>query len=202
MKFVKPPFFLKWLYPQATYHRSRKERTIYLTFDDGPIPEITPWVLDILAQYNAKATFFCVGENISKHWDIFARIRREGHEIGNHTFNHLKGWDCDDLAYYENTAKCNELAHTRLFRPPYLRARHRQLTYLKQQYEIIFFDVLSYDFDSNTTTEQCYHNVMNNVKNGSIVVFHDNLKAEPRLRYTLPRVLEQLSQQGYSFSPL
>lgn len=202
MNFVKPPFFLKWIYPQVTWHRSRKERKVYLTFDDGPIPEVTPWVLDTLARYGAKATFFCVGENITKHPEIYERIRKEEHEVGNHTFNHLKGWDHEDVTYYENVNKCNELTHTNLFRPPYLRATRKQLRHLKQHYEIIFFDVLSYDFDNNITAEQCYNNVINNTKNGSIIVFHDNLKAYTRLKQTLPRVLATLSQQGYSFSSL
>jgi peptidoglycan/xylan/chitin deacetylase (PgdA/CDA1 family) len=175
---------------------------VFLTFDDGPIPEITPWVLDTLAQYNAKATFFCVGENIAKHPDIFARIIEEGHRAGNHTYNHLKGWDTDDKTYYENIEKCNALTKDVLFRPPYLRATRQQLNQLKSHYEIIFFDVLSYDFDEKTNEQTCYRNVMANVKNGSIVVFHDNKKAFPRLQYVLPRVLKKLAQQGYSFRSL
>lgn len=202
MNFVRPPFFLKWIYPQATYHRSQHERTVYLTFDDGPIPEITPWVLDTLAQYNAKATFFCVGENIVKHPEVFERIQKEGHQVGNHTFNHLKGWKCDAATYYENVAKCDDLIHSKLFRPPYLRSTRRQLNHLKKDYEIIFFDVLSYDFDERISETECYNNVINNYKNGSIIVFHDNIKAFPRLRYTLPRLLEKLNEEGYSFSSL
>jgi len=202
MKFVKPPFFLRWIYPQATWHRSRKKKAIYLTFDDGPIPEITLWVLDTLAKYNAKATFFCVGENITKHPDIFARIQSEGHQVGNHTFNHIKGWDHDTQTYVENVLQCNELTQTNLFRPPYLRATKKQLRLLKKQFEIVYFDVLSYDFDSSLAPETCYKNVIHNIKNGSIVVFHDNIKAIPRLRYALPRVLEKLSREGFLFSQL
>lgn len=202
MSFVKPPFFLRWIYPQATWHRSRKEKIVYLTFDDGPIPNITPWILDILAEYNAKATFFCVGENIVKHPEIFERIKSEGHQVGNHTFNHIKGWDHDDDVYFENIQRCQELTQTNLLRPPYLRATRKQLRQLKKNFEIVYFDVLSYDFDTRISPEKCYRNVVDNVRNGSIVVFHDNVKAIPRLEHTLPLVLEKLSREGYSFSQL
>ncbi len=202
MYFVKPPFFLRWIYPQVTWHKSRKTKAIFLTFDDGPIPEITPWVLDILAQYHAKATFFCVGENIEKYPDIFERIKREGHRVGNHTFNHLRGWDHTDQTYFDNIKKCNELTKTNLLRPPYLQAKRSQLQYLKNYFDIIYCDVLSYDYDTRVSPEKCYKNVINNVKNGSIVVFHDNIKAIPRLKHTLPLVLEKLHKKGFSFSQL
>lgn len=202
MNFVKPPFFLRWIYPQVTWHKSRKTKVLYLTFDDGPIPEVTPWILDTLAQYHAKATFFCVGENIEKHPDIFERIKREGHQVGNHTFNHLSGWHHTDQIYFDNIKKCNDLTGTRLFRPPYLQAKRRQLRHLHNHFDIIYCDVLSYDYDTRVTPQKCYENVVNNVKNGSIIVFHDNVKALSRLKYTLPLALEKWGKEGFLFSQL
>src|SRR5690606_26329874 len=202
MNFVKPPFFLHWIYPQVTWHKSRKEKVLYLTFDDGPIPEITPWILDVLAQYDAKATFFCVGENVERYPDIFERIKREGHQIGNHTFNHLSGWHHPDQIYYDNIQKCNTLTGTHLFRPPYLQAKRRQLRHLHGYYDIIYCDVLSYDYDTRISPEKCYENVINNSTNGSIIVFHDNIKAFPRLKYTLPLALDKWRKEGFLFSQL
>lgn len=131
MYFVRSPFFLRWYYPQVTWNKSRQDKTLYLTFDDGPIPEITPWILDTLTKHNAKATFFCVGENIYKNPDIFKRLKAEGHQVGNHTYNHLKGWKYSDKEYIQNVEKCQELTKTNLFRPPYARAKKSQLNILK-----------------------------------------------------------------------
>ena len=202
MKFVRPPFFLKWIYPQATFRRPADTPTVYLTFDDGPIPEVTPWVLDTLAIYQAKATFFCVGENVTRHPAIFERLEGEGHAVGNHTYNHLKGWDTSETEYLQNVAACDQVVDSRLFRPPYLRATRRQLAHLKQAYEIVFFDVLSYDFDPQVSAEQCYRNVVDNVRNGSIIVFHDNQKAFNTLQDCLPKILAELTSRGYSLSSL
>lgn len=202
MKFVRPPFFLKCLYPQATFRRSAKAPVVFLTFDDGPIPEVTPWVLDTLAKHQAKATFFCVGENAVRNPALFDRLRDEGHAVGNHTYNHLKGWNTPDDTYLRNVEACNDVLDSPLFRPPYLRATRRQLDLLKRSYEIIFFDVLSYDFDPQVSAEKCYRNVVDKVRNGSIIVFHDNLKAFPTLQGCLPQILSELTSRGYSFSPL
>jgi len=202
MYFVQSPFFLRWLYPNVTWNKSREKKIIYLTFDDGPIPEITPWILDTLAAYNAKATFFCVGENIIKHPHIFQRLLQEGHQVGNHTYNHLKGWDYSDEEYLENVRKCQELTKTSLFRPPYARAKKSQLKVLKDQFEIIYWDVLSGDFDLQLTPEKCYANIQRNTKNGSIIVMHDNIKAIPRVQYALPLLLAYFTQKGYLFETL
>lgn len=202
MYFVNAPFFLRWYYPDVTWNKSRADKTLYLTFDDGPIPEITPWILDVLAQYNIKATFFCVGENISKHPYIYQRLVDEGHRIGNHTYNHLKGWDQEDNYYVENVYKCHALTQSNLFRPPYARAKKSQLKKLKKDFQFIYWDVLSGDFDLELTPKKCFQNVINYTKNGSIIVFHDNIKAIPRVQYALPKVIDYFLEKGYSFATL
>lgn len=202
MYFINAPFFLRWYYPKVTFNRTRKEKKVYLTFDDGPIPEITPWVLDTLKAYQIKATFFCVGENINRNKSLFDRLLAEGHSLGNHTYNHLKGWETSDNEYLENVQMCQALTQTRLFRPPYARAKKSQLRALSKSYEIIYWDVLSGDFDEALSPEACFQNVIKYTKNGSIIVFHDNIKAIPRLTYALPKVIRHLLAKGYSFETL
>ena len=202
MYFIHAPFFLRWYYPNVIWNKSRQDKKLYLTFDDGPIPEITPWILDTLNQYHVKATFFCVGENIKKHPDIFERLIREGHQVGNHTFNHLKGWNHSDEEYLENVQRCHELTTSPLFRPPYARAKKSQLKKLESDFQIIYWDVLSGDFDTRITAEKCFQNVINYTKNGSIIVFHDNIKAIPRVKFALPKVLEYFLAKGYTFDTL
>lgn len=202
MYFVNAPFFLRWMYPNVTWNRSRLDKKIYLTFDDGPIPEITPWILDLLQEHQIKATFFCVGENIVKHPTIYQRLIREGHRIGNHTFNHLKGWDTPDDIYFQNIELCQQHTQSNLFRPPYARATKSQINLLNKEYELIYYDVLSGDFDLKLSPEQCYKNVLKHTKNGSIIVFHDNLKAIPRVKYALPRVIAHFLEKGYTFDTL
>lgn len=193
---------LKNLYSSATWRVSAFQKKIYLTFDDGPIPEITPWVLDVLKQHNATATFFCVGDNIKKHPAIYNRILHEKHRIGNHTFNHINGWNTDTPTYIENIEKCAAVAATNLFRPPYGKLKPSQVRWLKKSYTIIMWDVLSGDYDKNTTPEQCLQNVCNNTRSGSIIVFHDSQKAFKNLEYTLPRFLHYAQEQGYEFERL
>lgn len=202
MYFVNAPFFLRWLYPKVTFNRTRKEKKVYLTFDDGPIPEITPFILDTLEKHQIKATFFCVGENIEKNRTIFDRIVAQGHRIGNHTYNHLKGWDHDDNVYLENINKCQQLTKSDLFRPPYARAKKSQLAKLNQEYEIIYWDVLSGDFDQTISPQKCFQNVKRHSKNGSIIVFHDNIKAIDRVSYALPKTITFLQEKGYTFATL
>ncbi|KGE13586.1 polysaccharide deacetylase [Sphingobacterium deserti] len=202
MYFVNAPFFLRWFYPSVTFNRSRKEKKIYLTFDDGPIPEVTPFILNTLAKHKIKATFFCVGENIIKHNDIFQRILREGHAVGNHTYHHLKGWDTEDERYLKNIEQCQQLTRTSLFRPPYARAKKSQLKRLYLQFEVVFWDVLSGDFDQTLSPEKCYQNVIRHSKNGSIIVFHDNVKAIPRVQYALPLTIAHFLEKGFSFEKL
>ncbi|MFD1769049.1 polysaccharide deacetylase family protein [Sphingobacterium suaedae] len=202
MYFVNAPFFLRWYYPNVTFNKSRSEKKIYLTFDDGPVPEATTFVLDTLARFQIKATFFCVGDNVQKHPVLFDRILKEGHQVGNHTYNHLKGWDTEDHVYLQNVQSCQDLTKTNLFRPPYARAKKSQLRQLDKHFQIIFWDVLSGDFDESLTPEKCLQHIINHTKNGSIIVFHDNPKAMPRMSYALPKAIAYLQTKGYTFDTL
>jgi len=205
MYLIKSPFLLKWYYPSLLWNKSRTNKVIYLTFDDGPIPNVTDFVLKTLKAFNAKATFFCIGDNIVKHPEVYAKVVNAGHAIGNHTFNHLKGWNTDDETYIENTLKCQFLTQTNLFRPPYGRIKKSQISNLKSQIpnlEIVMWDVLSGDFDTSLSPKKCYQNVIKNTENGSIIVFHDSLKAFDRLAYALPKVLKYFSEKGFTFSTL
>lgn len=205
MYLVKSPRLLKWYYPSLTWNKSRNKKVIYLTFDDGPIPDVTEFVLKTLKTFNAKATFFCIGQNISKYPDIFQQLKNDGHSIGNHTFNHLRGWDTADNLYLENFLQCQEQTDSDLFRPPYGRIKKSQIKAIRKLYpkiRIIMWDVLSGDFDLNLSPETCYNNVLKNTTNGSIVVFHDSLKALDRMQYALPKVLEYFGKEGYSFEKL
>ncbi len=205
MYLVKTPWLLKKLYPALTWHKSRNSRSIFLTFDDGPIPIVTPFVLKILKQHHAKATFFCIGDNVNRHPDIYGQVVADGHRIGNHTYNHLKGWKTADDVYCNNFMECEHLVHSPLFRPPYGRIKRSQvrgLKTIKPNLQIIMWDVLSGDFDSKLTPEDCLQNVLRHTENGSVVVFHDSLKAFPRLEYVLPRAMEYWSMQGYKFEVL
>jgi len=202
MHIVKAPFLLRSFYPEATWNKSRREKKIYLTFDDGPIPEVTPWILDVLNDLNVKATFFCVGENVQKNPAILQRLLREGHAVGNHTMNHLKGWDTALETYLANVENCQRLLQTTLFRPPYGRAKKSQLKVLKEHYEIIMWDVLTGDYDARISPEQCLKNAVKYTKNGSIIVFHDNVKSFTNVQYALPRMIERLRKKGYEFALL
>jgi len=184
------PRFIQRLYPERVWAFPNKRDSVYLTFDDGPIPEVTPWVLDELKNHNATATFFCIGENAKKHPEIFQRIIAEGHAVGNHTFNHLNGWKTETSEYIENTLLAEKLIASKLFRPPYGKITSKQAKQLQQKgFKIIMWDVLSYDFDTTISEKKCLQSVLKNIKPGSIVVFHDSLKAEKNLRYVLPKVL-------------
>jgi len=220
MHLVKPPLLLKWLYPTLTWNKSRTERIVYLTFDDGPVPNVTEFVLNTLKSFHIKATFFCIGDNIQKYPLIFERIKNEDHSVGNHTFNHLNGWKTDTNTYIQNFLKCQEISGTPLFRPPYGRITQSQIRHLKAlvsptsattpatyhphppSLQIVMWDVLSRDFDTRCSPEQCYQNVIRHTGNGSIIVFHDSLKAFPRLEYALPRAIEYLLHAGYRFGKL
>jgi len=205
MYLVKTPWLLKKLYPNLLWDADRSSRCIYLTFDDGPIPIVTPFVLNILKQYNAKATFFCIGDNVNKHPDIFEQVKNDGHAIGNHTYNHLKGWATDDQTYLNNFLLADKLLDTKLFRPPYGRMKRSQVKLLqntKPGLQMVMWNILSADFDVNITPEKCLDNVMKNTKSGDIVLFHDSLKAKERMQYALPRALEIWSREGYEFDVL
>jgi len=253
MYFVKTPWWLKKFYPQLIWNKARTTKTIFLTFDDGPIPIVTPWVIKTLKSFNAKATFFCIGDNIQKHYAIFLQLKADGHAIGNHTYNHLKGWATADDVYVNNFNKCQTLTQTNLFRPPYGRIKRSQIREiqnlkfkiqnqesknskiknqkLNQQLttnysplstnhslvptttnfplatnhlplpnqKIIMWDVLSGDFDIKLSPEICLKHVLKHTENGSIVVFHDSLKAWDRLEYVLPKALAYWQKLGFKF---
>ncbi len=202
MYLIKTPKFIQTLFPNFIWNIDTVQNEIFLTFDDGPIPEVTPWVLETLESYGAKATFFCVGENVQKHPDIFDMIVDAGHAIGNHTFNHLAGWSTDNIRYFHNIRKCAHLTKTDLFRPPYGRIRPSQAQFLTRHYKIIMWDVLSGDFDQNITKEECASNVLQKCGSGSIVVFHDSLKAQRNMKYALLTTLDHFSALGYTFNKL
>jgi len=202
MYLVKTPQFIQNLFPNFTWRVPTQEKQLFLTFDDGPIPEVTPWVLEQLAAYNAKATFFCVGDNIRKHRDVFDAVVENGHTVGSHTFNHLDGWATDNIPYFHNVRHSANMVDSTLFRPPYGRLKPKQAQFLMRHYQIVMWDVLSADFDANISREQCLKNVTKNAGPGSIVVFHDNIKAIERLEYALPRVLEHFTSLGYVFQSL
>ena len=202
MYLVKTPNLVQALMPAYLWHISTEEKILYLTFDDGPVPEVTPWVLERLAAFQAKATFFCVGENVQRHPAIFRQLLAEGHSAGNHTFNHLNGWHTENLAYFHNIRHCARLVKSNLFRPPYGRLRPAQRAFLERHYRIVMWDVLSGDFDPYLSPEACLENVLENTQPGSIVVLHDSLKADAKLRFVLPRLLEHFSGLGYRFEAL
>lgn len=199
---VKTPFWLRAIYPRLVWHKKRTERTLYLTFDDGPIPVVTPAILKILKNHGIKATFFCVGDNIRKHPEIFKEIKEQGHSVGNHTYHHLNGWKTSTEDYIKDVQKCQEYTQSPLFRPPYARGTFAQYKLLYPYYQIIMWDVMSGDFDTKISPEQCLKNVIDTTENGSIIVFHDNEKAASRVLYALPKAIEFWKEQGYSFETL
>ncbi len=199
------------LYPSLLWNMPRDQDTIYLSFDDGPHPEITAWVLEMLNEYNAKATFFCVGENIDKYPAVFKKLIYEGHSFGNHTHNHLKGWKISTSQYLENVLEAEAVIsrftkHTKdqkLFRPPYGKIKPSQVKRLQLlNYKIVMWDSLSADFDASISAEDCFNNVIENSKAGSIVVFHDSEKASEKLKKVLPKVLAYYSEKGFNFKGL
>ncbi|MBP0902602.1 polysaccharide deacetylase family protein [Mariniflexile gromovii] len=215
---VKTPLVAKKMFPNYVWDIATDDKVIYLTFDDGPTPEITNWVLNTLKAYNAKATFFCIGNNVEKHPDIFQNILNEGHAIGNHTQNHLKGWKTKATEYLKNIAEAektinNQIPNSKfvnrqssiinLFRPPYGQITHKQgKALLELGYKIIMWDVLSFDWEKDVSKETCLKNVTSNATNGSIIVFHDSVKASRNMEFALPKVLEYFTEKGFTFEVL
>ena len=234
LSIVKTPKAARRLFPAALWKVRTREKKLYLTFDDGPIAEVTPQVLDLLKQYKAKASFFCIGKNVAANPDIYHRIIAEGHTIGNHTYDHLNGWQVQNDTYFENIEQCadqlesmepslaeavshhtlsprtaevshiaeEEEAQPRFFRPPYGKLTLTQYNKLKKMYRIVMWDVLSFDFDLKITREQVLDNVLRNTVAGSIIVFHDSLKAMDKMLYALPQILEHYTSEGYKFETL
>ncbi len=196
------PSWIQKLFPTLTWEMPDSTNTVYLTFDDGPHPEITPWVIEQLDQYNMKASFFCVGDNARKHPETLQQITQKGHQLGNHTMHHIKGWKTSTADYLKDIQLCEEYLQTNLFRPPYGRITRQQIKALKNDYKIVMWSLLSCDFDQSLNCESALHGLKNKTKNGSIVVFHDSLKAEKNLRYLLPKYLEFLHNKGYTCKTL
>ena len=208
---VKTGKVIKQLFKGYVWDIPTAQKVAYLTFDDGPTPDVTEFVLDVLAQHNIKATFFCIGNNIEKHPDIFRQVIDAGHTIANHTYNHLNGWKAGFDSYMDNVWKCEESITSRhiefrgnkLFRPPYGKIKSSQARALREQgYRIIMWDVLSADFDRTITPERCLQNIVRNVQSGSVIIFHDSVKAAVNMRYALPRAIEILKEKGYRFEAI
>ena len=199
---AKIPRLLKWIFPTLLYKINNEQNRVFITFDDGPIPETTPKILEILDAFDAKATFFCLGKNVERYPGLFEKIKQKGHSVGNHTYSHKNGWKNENTEYYQDVERANAIINTDLFRPPYGRLKPSQIKYLKKKYKIVMWDVLSGDFDPDTSKEKCYDNVVKNVEQGSIIVFHDSLKAKDKVLDVLRRVLKELNAMGYVFKGL
>ncbi len=206
MYFIKTPFWLRLIYRSCIWRKSTEDRVLYLSFDDGPHPEATPFVLEQLANFNAKASFFCIGKNVQLYPDIYNEIIAAGHVVGNHTQNHMNGWKNTTDHYITDIQEATKSIHSNLFRPPYGRISFAQIIALRSNpslpQDIIMWDVLSGDFDKTINSEQCAQNVIQHAGPGSIIVFHDSAKAMDRLRVALPKVLSHFSKQGYQFKAL
>ena len=198
----RPPLLYRMLFPETMWRIHKREHTVYLTFDDGPIPEVTPWVLDTLDHYGVKATFFCVGDNVARNPELFQEIKRRGHTVGNHTMNHLQGSKVTTRAYLHNVFKAHELIGSTLFRPPHGLLRWGQSKVLRSRFTIVMYDLVTRDYSRKLTGERVLTNVRRYARNGSIIVFHDSLKAERNMKYALPRAIEWLQSQGYKFDKI
>ena len=195
----QPTIWLRWIYPKAYWRMDPKEHSVYLTFDDGPIPEATPFILDTLAKYGIKATFFMVGDNVRKYPHLFERIKAEGHQVGNHTYNHMGSVRHTLKTYVKNTNKANELIHSKYFHPPHGWMRPAAYIWLNRKYKVVMWDVVTRDYSKLLTAEDVVNNIKTYTRNGSIITFHDSLKSIDKLYTALPESLEWLISQGYQF---
>ena len=195
----QPAVYLRWLYPKALWRMDRRERAVYLTFDDGPIPEATPFILDVLRSEGVKATFFCVGDNVRKYPELFQQILDEGHGVGNHTHNHIGGLRHTIKEYSYNVEKANAYIHSRLMRPPHGWMRLSQYAWLSRKFKVVMWDVVTRDYSKWLTAEDVVNNVKKYARNGSIITFHDSLKSIEKLQTALPQSIRWLKEQGYAF---
>ncbi len=199
---IKTPWILQKFYPDCLWNVRTTNKTLFLTFDAGPHPQVTPFVLDQLSKYDAKATFFCIGKNVKEHFDVYKKIISEGHKVGNHTYNHTNGWKTTDKKYLEDVRQAAKIIDTNIFRPPYGKITKFQIKALQGEgfrLKTVMWDVLSGDFDKKVSKENCYLNVVKNAKPGSIIVFHDGLKAFSSLEYALPRILKYYNEKNFQF---
>jgi peptidoglycan/xylan/chitin deacetylase (PgdA/CDA1 family) len=195
----QPAIYLRWIYPKALWRMSRHEHAVYLTFDDGPIPEATPFILDVLRSQGVQATFFVVGDNVRKHPELFQRIQAEGHAVGNHTHNHIGGLRHSIKEYSYNVEKANAYIHSRLIRPPHGWMRLSQYAWLSRKYKVVMWDVVTRDYSKWLTADDVVNNVKRYTRNGSIITFHDSLKSIDKLKTALPQSIQWLKEQGYAF---
>ena len=202
MLIEQTPDFIRKLIPGAVWRLPQKEKTVYLTFDDGPIPEVTPWVLDLLKKYNIKATFFCVGDNVRKYPEVFKMVVSAGHSVGNHTFNHLQGFKVRSDKYVENVELADSYIRSNLFRPPHGHLRIRQGMKLSKKFRFVMWDVITRDYNMKLSGEYVLNVVKRYARNGSIIVFHDSIKAEENMKYALPKAIEFLLSEGYKFEKI
>lgn len=198
----RPPLLYRMLFPETLWRINKRKHTVYLTFDDGPVPEVTPWVLDTLDRYGVKATFFCVGDNVARNPELFEEVKRRGHSVGNHTMNHMQGAKVSTRLYLRNVAEAHELIQSNLFRPPHGLLRWAQSHVLRSRYTIIMYDLVTRDYSKKLNGEQVLENVKRFARNGSIIVFHDSIKARENMQYALPRAIEWLQAQGYNLEPI
>ena len=202
MLIEQPPIPYRMLFPETVWRIPMTEKAVYLTFDDGPIPEVTPWVLDVLDHYGVKATFFCVGDNVRKHPATFQQVVERGHSVGNHTMHHLQGAFTTTKRYVADINEADSYIHSALFRPPHGLIRWKQAAAIKGNMRIIMYDLVTRDYSQKLTREEVLNNVKRYTRNGSIIVFHDSLKSQQRLRWALPRAIEWLKDNGYKFLPI
>lgn len=203
MLIEQPPLLYRLLFPEAIWRiKKRKSRVVYLTFDDGPIPEVTPWVLDLLDEHGIKATFFLVGDNVRRHPGLLEEIKHRGHSYGNHTMHHLQGFKVHSRRYLRDLTEANELIDSPLFRPPHGLIRWSQAKVIKEHYNLVMYDLVTRDYSRKLGPQQVLRNVKRYARNGSIVVFHDSLKAERNIRAVLPEAIQWLKDQGYTFLPI
>ena len=203
MLIERPPLFYRLLFPEAIWRiKHRRRKVVFLTFDDGPIPEVTPWVLDTLDRYGIKATFFMVGDNVRRHPELLEEVRRRGHAVGNHTMHHLQGMKVTAYRYMHDISESNDLIDSPLFRPPHGLLRWKQARAIKDRYNLVMYDLVTRDYSKKLNPEQVFNNVRRYARNGSIIVFHDSLKAEKNMKAVLPRAIEYLRSLGYEFEPL
>lgn len=202
IKLIKTPALVQYFFPSLTWRKKSNSKNIYLTFDDGPHRTLSPFILDELIKYEAKATFFYLGKQVEKHPQLVKRCKDENHQIGNHTYSHLNGWKTSNNDYFADIEKANKIINAKLFRPPYGKIKPSQIKHLKERYNIIMWDVLSWDFKNKTSPIKCLNNILNHAKSGSIIVLHENDKSFKTLKKVLPKILSHFHSLGYKFEAL